>query len=483
MDALVFGRRVRHHRRRAGLTLAELGEQVGRTAPFLSQVENGKREPRLSDISAMAKALSTSVADLMSEDLPSRRAELEVAFERAQETYTYRSLALDPLRVGAGVTDEVLEHLVGLFEGLTRASTPLTATGSELHAANGAVTRRLRSANGYLPEVERAARFALSACDYPGGGPLTTRHITDIAASLGFRVRLVDDLPQATRAVTDRRNGVIYTAQRNELRTRQARKAILQTLASVALDHGRPASTAEILNQRLETAYFASAVVIPEAAAVAFLTDAVRERDLSIEDLREHFYVSYEMAAQRFTNLATHHFDIPTHFVRNDTSGRIWKAYQNDDAPLPAEAEGGSEAHTLCRRWGAVSAFSSADRFDIHYQFTDTPAGSYWCATHISPDLSDHALTVGVKFEHARLFRGRRTSRQEVSTCPDVACCRRTKPDLEAKWAGAVRTEPRLQERLLGLLAPGIAGAPHAGEVIEFAERHENDPSNLVTTE
>ncbi len=483
MDALVFGQRLRHFRKRAGLTLAELGERVGRPAPFLSQVENGKREPKLSDISALSAALSTPVADLMSDALPSRRAELEVAFERAQQTYTYKSLGLEHLRAGAGLSDEALEHLVGMFEALSRTSSPAKATPSELRAANGEVTARLRSRDGYLEHVEQAARQVLSACDYQGTGPLTSRHITDITTALGFRVRLVDDLPQSARSVIDGRNRVIYTAQRNELRTRQARKAILQTLASVALGHPPPASTEEILTQRLETAYFAAAVVAPESAAAAFLREAASGRDLAIEDLREHFYMSYEMAAQRFTNLATRHLELPTHFIRNDASGRIWKAYQNDGAPLPTDPDGGSESQWLCRRWGALAAFSSADRFDIHYQFTDTQEGSFWCATHISPDLADHALTVGVRFEHARLFRGRRTSRQEASSCPEDGCCRQAPAELESKWAGAVTTHSRAQERLLGLLAPGISGPPGLGEAIEFAERHENDPSNLQATE
>ncbi len=288
-------------------------------------------------------------------------------------------------------------------------------------------------------------------------------------------MRLVDDLPRSTRSVTDNLNGIIYTAQRNELRTRQARKAILQTLAPIALGHETPASNAEVLRQRLETAYFASAVMAPERPAVRFLNQAARDRDISVEDMRERFYLSYEMAAQRLTNLATRHLDIPTHFIRSDSTGTIWKAYQNDGVPLPTDTEGGAESQTLCRRWGARLAFASESRFDIHYQFTDTPAGSFWCATHISPDLADHAFTVGVRFEHARFFRGRRISRQETSNCPSEDCCRLARPEVESKWSGEVEVSPRMQEQLLGSLAPEpIAGPDHA-EVVEFVERHSWD--------
>ena len=42
-------------------------------------------------------------------------------------------------------------------------------------------------------------------------------------------------MPTALRAVVDSRSQRIYVAQRNELRTRQARKAVLQTLGARVL--------------------------------------------------------------------------------------------------------------------------------------------------------------------------------------------------------------------------------------------------------
>ena len=60
LDPLVFGQRLRHLRRARGLTLEALGALVGRPAPFLSQVETGKREPRLTLIDNLAEALGVS---------------------------------------------------------------------------------------------------------------------------------------------------------------------------------------------------------------------------------------------------------------------------------------------------------------------------------------------------------------------------------------------------------------------------------------
>ena len=78
LDPLVFGRRLRHLRREAGLTLKELGRVVGKGAPYLSQIETGRREPTLTLINALGAALSVSPAELIEPRPASRRDELEI---------------------------------------------------------------------------------------------------------------------------------------------------------------------------------------------------------------------------------------------------------------------------------------------------------------------------------------------------------------------------------------------------------------------
>ena len=74
LDPLVFGHRLRHFRRQAGLTLEALGEAVGRPASYLSQLENGHREPRLSTVNQLAGALGCRPSDLLAPSAPNRRA-------------------------------------------------------------------------------------------------------------------------------------------------------------------------------------------------------------------------------------------------------------------------------------------------------------------------------------------------------------------------------------------------------------------------
>src|SRR5450755_539985 len=96
LDLSMFGQRLRHVRRARGLTLAELGQKVGRAPSVLSLLENGRREPKLSLIEALAAALAVSADELIRRQPPSRRAQLEIGPGRIA------------LRVGARLPSEVI---------------------------------------------------------------------------------------------------------------------------------------------------------------------------------------------------------------------------------------------------------------------------------------------------------------------------------------------------------------------------------------
>lgn len=483
LDPLIFGHRLRHFRRKKGMTLDDLGAVIGRPAPFLSLMENGKREPKLSQIGALAAALDVSSAELLDPAPPNRRADLEVRLERAQAHPRYEQLDLPHLKATSRLPDDAIEHIVALFEALIGAGDRLSPGSVGAGRANADLAAWLAGRNGHLADLETTAHELLERAGYTGPGPLTGRHLRDLAGAFGYVVRPVDDMPPSLRSIVDDRHRRIYVAQRNELRTRQARKAVIQTVAAIALGHRSPHDVHQLLRQRLETAYVAAAVLVPERSAVPFLRTACAERDLSVEDLKEQFYVSYEMAAQRFTNLASHRLGIRTHFLRTDRFGVILKSYANDGVPLPADEHGGSDGRRVCRHWGARTAFESDERFDIHHQFTDTPAGSFWCATHLEPSDNGHAFTVGVRFEDARLFRGRRASHHRTSTCPDPGCCQMPDPEAAAAWHGQLVRHERVQADLLGLLTPALHQRYGPAEMIAFAERHAREETSSPSEE
>lgn len=468
-DPLVAGARIRHVRKRRGLTLDQLGQMIGKPAPYLSQLENGRRKVTEQVLSAIAGALEISPSDILDPTPPSRRASLEIAVERAQEHPRYSRLALPHLRPGTRVPDEALEHVLALFDALLEAEQAEDTSG-RVRRADAGTGAWLADQSGHLDHVERAAAEALSTTAYPGRGPITARHLVDLAAGLGFTIHSVDDLPSGLRAVTDHDRARIYIPQRNELRTRQARKAILQALGSVALGHKSPGGLEEWFKVRVETAYFAAAVLVPREAAVPFLMEAKAARDLSIGDLREAFYVSYEMAAHRLVDLLESHAGIPCHLLVSDGSGTVWKWYSADGVPLPRNEQGGVMGMRLCRRWGARQVFDSEDRFALHDQYTDTPAGTFWCTTHLPAGDPAMAVSFGVGFDDARWFRGRTTSRRLESLCPDGECCR-PEPPLPEWWESMLVSAARAQQRLVGLSADPWP-EPDQVEVAEFLERH-----------
>src|SRR5660398_168667 len=69
-DLSTLGRRVRHFRAAAGLTLEQLGADVGVAASQLSLIENGRREPRLSLLSAIADRLGVPLQEVLDASPP-----------------------------------------------------------------------------------------------------------------------------------------------------------------------------------------------------------------------------------------------------------------------------------------------------------------------------------------------------------------------------------------------------------------------------
>jgi XRE family transcriptional regulator, fatty acid utilization regulator len=470
----VFGQRLRHARRARGLTLAELGERVGRAPSVLSLIENGRREPKLSLIEALAAALSVPAAELLRRQPPSRRAQLEIALAEAQQDPVYRELGLPHLRVGARVPSDVIEHLLALYGELRKQRAKPTATPEEAREANAGLRAMMRERGNYFAEIEQEAAAALATAGYTGGA-LSQGMLLSVVSHHGFTVRYVRDLPRSARSVTDLRDRRIYLKQES-IGMHTPRTILLQALGHFVLGHSAPEDFADFLRQRVEANYFAAAVLVPEQQAAAFLREAADAKSLSVEDLRDVFSVSYEMAAHRFTNLATHHLGLPCHFVKNDEGGIIYKAYENDGVVFPADATGAIEGQRMCRQWSGRQVFTADDRFSPYYQYSDTPSGTYWCAAFIDQGRErGFAITLGVPFEHSRWFRGRETLIRRTSACPDGECCQRPPAALAARWEGRAWPSARAHSHILSALPTGSFPGVDQADVFNFLERHEKD--------
>ncbi|MYM20145.1 helix-turn-helix domain-containing protein [Brevibacterium sp. 5221] len=472
-DALSIGRRIRHYRTERGLTLAQLGAAVDRAASQISAFENGRREPSVSLLRACAKELGVTVADLLDPRPVDARQALELEAERNQESALYSSLGLPHVRVKSQPT-ETLEAIVGLQRALGRVLEQRAATPEEARRANRMLREQMRAKDNHFPDIEAAAAGLLATVGYDSG-PLTQRQAAGVAEHLGFTLHYVPDLPRSTRSVLDEKNNRIYLS--NDTSAGQdARSQLLTTLASHILEHTTPKNFQDFLLQRVEANYLAAALLVPEKSAVAMLQTAKKNRQISIEGLRDQYGVSYETAAHRFTNLATAHLDLPVHFMKVHNSGTIYKAYSNDGLPFPTDPLGSVEGQYGCKRFTSRTVFTTEDRFSPYFQYTDTPAGTFWCTARVLPGGGDFSISVGVPFQHVKWFWGQDTPHRSESRCPDPTCCRQPPAELAAKWEHASWPSARTHASLLAAVPPGVFPGVDTTEVYQFLERHEPHP-------
>ncbi|PJI95057.1 helix-turn-helix domain-containing protein [Luteimicrobium subarcticum] len=471
-DPLLLGRRIRHARTSRGLTLDALGDAVGAAPSQLSQIENGRREPRLSLLQGIAEALGVGVASLLADEAPSRRDALEIELDRAQRRPAYAALGLPSVKVSTKLPGPVLESLVGLHGELARRESESISTPEEARRANTAQRLGMQARNNYLPGVEDLAEDLVRKAGYTVGA-LTHRTVAVMASQLGFELVHVNDLPPTTRTVTDLQNGRIYLPASSIPGGHGLRSLALQAIAHRVLGHERPASYAEFLDQRSDINYFAAACLVPRFAAAPWLEDRKRERDLAVEDFRDAFGVTHEAAARRFTNLATEVLGLPCHFLRVQEDGSLYRGYENDGVPLRADVTGAIEGQPVCRWFGARAALHGADRTTEWYQYSDTPVGTYWCSTQAASAASGgFTVTIGVPFAHSKWFRGRDTSVRRTSTCPDDACCRRPSKELLARWGGASWPSARMRQHVFGPLPTGAFPGVDQTDVYQFLTRH-----------
>ena len=472
LDRLLLGKRLRHFRAQAGLTLDQLGERVGVVASQLSLIENGKREPRLGLLQGVARELGIDSAELLKNEAPDHRSALEIELERVQSATGYTRLGLPHVRTPRTLNDETLEAIVGLHRELARRSRAAATTSEEARRANTAIRLQMRERDNYIPEIELVASDLMRRIGHINGA-VTHRQVAMLAELLGFTLIFVDDLPSSTRSITDLENGRIYLPPASIPGGHGLRSLALQAMAHRVLGHAEPSSYAEFLEQRLQINYFAAACLLPEARAVDFLQQAKRNRNLAIEDLRDAFGVTHEAAAHRFTNLATRHLDLRVHHYRTDGAGSLIRGYENDGLPFPADSSGSIEGEMLCHKWGGRAAFNRTNRTSEFYQYTDTPAGTFW--TSVQTGDAEHgpfAVACGVAFNDTRWFRGRDTTVRAVSTCPDESCCRTPRPELLTRWAGNAWPSARMHAHVLAPLPTGTFPGVDDTDMFEFLSRH-----------
>ena len=200
-DLATLRHRIRHVRGERGFTLDQLGEAIGLAGSQLSLIENGKREPKLSTLDALAAALDVELAELLAREAPSRRAALELELGRAQSSPLYATLGLPAIRPARGITDDTLAAIVGLHRELQRRASEAIATPEEARRANTDLRERMRAQANYLPDIEQLAEEQVHAAGHRTGA-VTHREVGVMAERLGFQLIYVIDRVESGRSFT-----------------------------------------------------------------------------------------------------------------------------------------------------------------------------------------------------------------------------------------------------------------------------------------
>ena len=114
-DALTIGRRIRQLRTARGMTLDDLAAAVDRAPSQMSMIETGKREPKLTQLQAIARALGVTIDALLEGEPLDERSAIEIALERAMKGQTFQALGIEPFRIAQ-------ERADGCAEGAARAA-------------------------------------------------------------------------------------------------------------------------------------------------------------------------------------------------------------------------------------------------------------------------------------------------------------------------------------------------------------------------
>src|SRR4051794_9191567 len=162
-DALTIGRRIRQLRTQRGLTLEELAAAVDRAPSQLSMIENGRREPKLTLLQAIARALGSTLDALLESEPLDERSTLEIGLERAMRGQTFQALGIPPFRIAKTVPTEALKAMLALQNEIERLRDERAATPEEARRANVALRKLMRTQHNYFGELEEQARRILTA--------------------------------------------------------------------------------------------------------------------------------------------------------------------------------------------------------------------------------------------------------------------------------------------------------------------------------
>jgi transcriptional regulator with XRE-family HTH domain len=361
---IIFGIKLREARQGAGLTLSEFAQRCEISPSYATEVEKGRKYPRVDKIMRMAEVLDVPYNELVSMTLAPHLQQLEGALSSTLiSEFPFAEFGLDA------------SDLVAL---LTKAPAKASALLSALfeigrqhdlkdeHVLLAALRSYQELHQNYFPDLEEAAAAFAAKHSLWDGSPVTAARLESLLTG-GFGYRLdratLTEMPElgSYRSVYiegARPELLINPAlQPNQVAFLLAREIGYQVLGlqerAQTSSPDRVQSFQQVLND-FRASYFAGALIMPQASfleEMRGLFEAPTWQPERLSAMLTRYEVTPEMLLYRFSELAPRFLRLKLHFLRvqgRNNHYRLVKRLNMNRLLMPS----GLALHEhYCRRW------------------------------------------------------------------------------------------------------------------------------------
>ena len=408
---VIFGVKLRQARLKAGLTLSEFARRVEISPSYATEVEKGRKYPRVDKIMRMADVLDIPFNDLVSINLDPSLHNLESALSSSLiSQFPFQEFGLEA------------SDLVGLLtKAPAKASALLNAILEigrqhdlkEEHFWLAALRSYQELHENYFPELEEAAAGFAASHDLWGGEPVGRSRLEALLTER-FRYRLDEDALAGMPALRSYRsvfvdgerprlllNAALHDNQVAFLLAREIGYRVLGlTERAMTSSPDQVDSFRQVLND-FKASYFAGALMMPQAAAVkdiqAFLESPTWDPQRLLAMLGR-YDVTPEMLLYRFSELVPRFFGLKLHFLRvqgRDNRYQLVKRLNMNRLLMPS----GLALHEhYCRRWLVMRLLREMETIS-QQTLQPVQATSGNGAEAAAPEISRPSLRVGVQID------------------------------------------------------------------------------------
>lgn len=359
---IIFGMKVRQAREKKGLSLKEFAARCEMSASYITEIEKGRKYPKIDKIMKMAAVLDKDYDDLVSIRLDSSLRHLESTLSAPLlQAFPFDEFGLD------------IADLVNLLTRAPDKASALLRTILEIgrrydmkdeHFLRAALRSYQEINDNYFPDLEDAA--VAFAAQHNLTVPLA---LGDAAAVLQKRYSYDIDMETlADDAVLSGYRSVMVKGRpprilvNNHLSETQIKFLLLREMGYQSLKlKGRaytsPPEVVESFEQvfnDFQASYFAGALLMPRAEILADIEAFFGQevfRPNMLQAMLTKYRVTPEMLLYRFSELVPQHFGIGIHFLRfHDAESGYHLVKQLNMSQLPLPSGIGLNEH-YCRRW------------------------------------------------------------------------------------------------------------------------------------